>query len=173
MNMWVMRSIAGLFASVIVSLMIMLLLLLPRILPGVPEHPRFKAGEDNIVRRYYWVGTLKEIWTVQDGRANGPMVQLYPNGSIMRELYYADSRLEGPAREYYEKSAGSVRMSRRRPMRPSEDPEKIVGGKGELKAEWSYRDGIKEGPYAIYAENGGLKEEGNYSAGKKIRWKSQ
>jgi hypothetical protein len=170
MNPWIARSIAGLFASVVVSLLIMLLLVLPRNLPGVPDHPRFKIADGNgTVSRYYWIGTLKEEWTVADGRAEGPMIQHYPNGSIMREIYYADSRPEGKVNEYYEQSASSVRMSRRMRVRSARNPDTAVGAKGPLKAEWTYQRGVREGPYRLWWPSGEVKEEGEYAGGRKTR----
>ncbi len=170
MNPWIVRSIAGLFASVFVSVAIMLLLVLPRNLPGVPDRPHFKnADPHGTVNTYYWIGTLKEEWTVADGRAEGPMVQHYPNGSILREAYYSDSRPEGKVSEYYEQSAGSARMSRRMGVRPARESDSAVGAKGPIKAEWTYRGGVREGAYRLWWPSGEVKEEGEVIGGRKTR----
>ena len=169
MNPWIARSLAGLFASVVVSLLIMLILLLPRNLPGIPEHPHFdRAAPDGIFRTYYWIGTLKEEWTLAGGEANGPMIQHYPNGSVMREIPYVSSSPDGVIREYYELSAGGVRHSRRLGPRPSAASGTVVGERGDLRAEWTYADGRRDGPYRIFWESGDLKEEGSYAGGRKM-----
>jgi antitoxin component YwqK of YwqJK toxin-antitoxin module len=163
------RLVAGALATALSSLfmafVIIVILYAPKPYPSVqPVIKQDVKQEDGNFQRLYWVGLLKSEWNYAAGWPEGPAYHFYPNGSLLRQLFYVQGRLNGPVREFYEKPGRATGFSRRF---IAKHPPQAKLGAGQLKAEWNYQDGLLHGRYAKYDAKGNLREEGSYLRGKR------
>ena len=102
--------------------------------------------EDGPYVVYYEDGTRKEEGTYRDGELHGFFVQYREDGTKKYEGLYEDGKLNGEL-VYYESFV--------------EYYDAVDGQK--LRVEGTYKDGQRDGPYAVYYASGGKKVEGAYS----------
>ncbi len=157
-------GIAGFFVT---SIVIAILLFGPRseakFQPIVHQQLQKKDG---VYEKSDMMGLVQLQWFFEDGYPQGLALHYYPNGSLHRELVYRDGMLQGTVKEYYEK-AGHRHKPPREALAYSEVRKAISG---PLKAGWQYRDGVLDGPYTLYRENGEIKEQGQYVNGKREKY---
>lgn len=88
-------------------------------------------------------GSRRAEKTYVGGRAEGKATNYYPDGKVSRVCHYKNGRIEG-ALTYFNQSTGK----------------KI--------SEYNYIDGLQEGSYRIWSEDGKLREEGVHKDGEPV-----
>lgn len=168
-NFMISYTLAGAGTAMVVTLLIMgMLKFSPPALPKFEPVVQHQSGvRDGIVQRKDMFGLIQSKTDYVSGYPNGGSIHFYPNKSIARVLEYREGKLNGLAREYYEASRNSNQPIRGK-MGAFKAISKVkMGQMGLPKAVWTYRDGIKEGPYELYYDTGGLKEQGTFTDGDK------
>lgn len=149
-------------ACVMSLLMIGLLQFGPRHMPRFAEHPpRNGPAKDGFWEKKDFMGLVETQGFLRSGWWDGPFVQYYPGGSVLREMTYRGGRLEGELTEYFEKPGYHRAPPKNRLPNRFERPQM----RGAIKRSVTYRNGKPDGPYRVYDESGRLKECGFFAGG--------
>lgn len=169
-NFMISYSLAGAGTALAITLLVMGMLkfsppAIARLEPIVQQNTSIRDG---IIQKKDMFGLIQSKTDYVNGFPHGGAIHFYPNKSIARVLEYQEGKLHGFAREYYEFMRDQNVGARGKAGLLKELSKTKMGQIGFPKAVWSYQEGVKQGPYELYYNTGGLKEQGVYLNDRKL-----
>lgn len=154
--------IQGIAAGISAFVLFFILSNIPQHMPGLKTSLPPRDITLGVWEKKDFFGLTETQATYMEGQANGDAVQYYPTGAILREMYYVNGKLESKMREFYNRPG--YRAAPPSNVLPPEPLRQRM--RGMLRGVWSFQNGVLEGPYEKFHENGNVQESGTYSQGK-------
>lgn len=109
---------------------------------------------------YYGTSTVKERYTLKDGKKNGKCYSYYANGNLESVINYVNGKGSGPYTVYYED--GTIKMSGSL-LNGEKNGQFIEYDEyGEKNLEYIIKNGQLNGKFTAYHRNGKIKLSGTY-----------
>lgn len=161
---------------------------------GVLKYERtFEVGDKNgITKTYYPNGQLEQTGNYINNREDGQWFGYYPSGKVSFDFTYKNGELNGGVKEYYEN--GNLKFEGKRENGIAVGTDKAYYENGQVEYEedveirntvvyysngnlkeilFRDKEGLYDGPYSSFYENGKPKEDGHYETGQKVgKWKT-
>lgn len=124
--------------------------------------------KDGIWKKYYQNGNLQSEITYQKGRPNGFARIYYSNGNVSEEGLWRGDKWVGEYIFYYQ-NGNPAYVWHYNEKGEREGEQKYFHENGEVKLQGQWKAGKKDGLVKEFRENGSLKKKMVYEAGKKSR----
>lgn len=122
-----------------------------------------RAQLHGVIRHYDQLGKLWKEETWENGKKNGPARILGAQGQTLSQVRFADDRMQGVYRAYYD--GGELRAECFYDRGVLHGPFKKYYRSGVLESEATYAHGAKNGPETLYYPGGGPQLSAYYNAG--------
>lgn len=122
--------------------------------------------EQDTVTYFYRNGTIKEIYSVKDGKKNGIYRTYFANGQLALEMNYKMGIAEG---SYVSYNSNGVKDDEFQLVNDNiQGVRKKYHANGQLASQYNYVNGKYDGAYTTYFYDGKVEEKGTYKNGNEV-----